>query len=88
MIESLNGLIQGERFRIYNLQGQPVYQGKATATEEHVPLHVLAGTKAAHEAAEQITIYSPTGALLFRVQKGVGEAVYRIDRLPKGVLII
>jgi hypothetical protein len=35
----LTGLIQGEHFRIYNLQGQPVYQGKATATEERVPLH-------------------------------------------------
>jgi hypothetical protein len=34
----ITGLVQGEHFRIYNLQGQPVYQGKATATEERVPL--------------------------------------------------
>jgi hypothetical protein len=38
--------------------------------------------------AEQITVYSPTGALLYRAQKAAGEAVYRIDRLSGGVLIV
>jgi hypothetical protein len=34
----ITGLVQGEFFRTYNLQGQLVCQGKATATEVHVPL--------------------------------------------------
>ncbi|MDR3217474.1 MAG: hypothetical protein LBU22_00585, partial [Dysgonamonadaceae bacterium] len=34
----ITGLVQGESFRTYNLQGQLIYQGKATATEERVPL--------------------------------------------------
>jgi hypothetical protein len=39
-------------------------------------------------AAEQIAVYSATGQLLYRAQKAAGEAVYRIDRLQRGVLII
>ncbi|MDR2041676.1 MAG: hypothetical protein LBP98_05095 [Tannerella sp.] len=35
----ITGLVQGEHFRIYNVQGQLIRQGKATATQERVPLH-------------------------------------------------
>jgi hypothetical protein len=35
----ITGLAEGEPFRIYNLQGQLIYQAKAGATEERVPLH-------------------------------------------------
>jgi hypothetical protein len=38
--------------------------------------------------AEEIAIYSPAGLLLYRVQKGVGEALCRISHFPKGVLIV
>jgi hypothetical protein len=34
----ITGLVQGEHFRIYNLQGQLICHDKATATEERVPL--------------------------------------------------
>jgi hypothetical protein len=34
----ITGLVEGERFCIYNLQGQLVYRGKASASEERVPL--------------------------------------------------
>jgi hypothetical protein len=39
-------------------------------------------------AAEQIAVYSMNGALLYQAQKGIGEAVYRPGRLPKGILIV
>jgi hypothetical protein len=39
-------------------------------------------------ATEQIAIYSMNGSLLYQSQKGTGEAAYRIDHLPKGVLIV
>jgi hypothetical protein len=39
-------------------------------------------------AAEHIAVYSISGALLYRVQKSAGEAAYRIDHLPHGVLIV
>jgi hypothetical protein len=48
----ITGLVQGELFRTYNLQGQLIYQGKATATEKYVPLRergvyiITAGNKA------------------------------------------
>jgi hypothetical protein len=38
--------------------------------------------------AEQITLYSPSGALLYQAQKAAGEATYRIDHLPKGMIIV
>jgi hypothetical protein len=35
----ITGLVPGEPFGIYNLQGQLIYHDKAKATEERVPLH-------------------------------------------------
>jgi hypothetical protein len=39
-------------------------------------------------AAEQIAVYSATGALLYQAQKPAGEAAFRIGHLPKGALIV
>jgi hypothetical protein len=47
----ITGLVQGELFRIYNLQGQLLCHGKAATTEERVPLRergvyiVIAGNR-------------------------------------------
>jgi hypothetical protein len=38
--------------------------------------------------AEQISIYSPTGAVLFSTNKPAGEAVYNLSDLPKGIMIV
>jgi hypothetical protein len=37
--------------------------------------------------AEQVAVYSTTGALLYQAQKGIGKAVYHLEHLPSGVLI-
>jgi hypothetical protein len=39
-------------------------------------------------SAEQIDIYSVSGALLYQAQKASGEATFRLNHLPKGVLIV
>ncbi|MDR0697951.1 MAG: leucine-rich repeat domain-containing protein, partial [Tannerella sp.] len=39
-------------------------------------------------ASEQITVYSPSGAPVFRAEKAAGEARYRLNSLPKGVYIV
>jgi hypothetical protein len=38
--------------------------------------------------AEQIEVYSVSGALLYRAQKASGKATFRLNHLPKGVLIV
>jgi hypothetical protein len=39
-------------------------------------------------AAEQIAVYSVSGQLLYRVQKPAGLAVFDLNSLPRGVLIV
>jgi hypothetical protein len=39
-------------------------------------------------AGEPITVYSSSGSLLYRAQKGAGEVHFRIGSLPRGVLIV
>ena len=36
----IQGLVPGETLSVYNMQGQPVYTGIATAAEQRVPVHV------------------------------------------------
>jgi hypothetical protein len=38
--------------------------------------------------SEQIEVYSVSGALLYRARKASGKATFRLNHLPKGVLII
>jgi hypothetical protein len=39
-------------------------------------------------ASEHITVYSLSGAPVFRAEKAVGEAKYRLNSLPKGIYIV
>jgi hypothetical protein len=69
----------------------PVRVGSATDTEAVEPSGVwyAGGVLYVHTPlAEQVTAYSITGQPLYRARKAAGEASFRLNGLPRGVLIV
>ncbi|MDR2388323.1 MAG: BACON domain-containing protein [Tannerellaceae bacterium] len=90
---TLRNLTENTTFSQGNLYTH-VWVTQATTTATDTP--VLSGNVSCRDEVlrvdtpetERISIYSPSGGLLYRVQKGVGAVLYRIDRLPRGVLLV
>jgi hypothetical protein len=78
--------------------GQVIHQDemnvpvKVTATSAELPTPSSVSfsspfLKVFSPLAEQISIYSPAGALVFRADKPAGQSEYDLSNLPKGIMI-
>jgi hypothetical protein len=66
-----------------------VATGNDAVPEQSVGVHCAAGVLSVDSpAAEQVTVYSAGGALLFRSGKPSGQATFALPRLPRGVAIV
>ncbi|MDR2041969.1 MAG: leucine-rich repeat domain-containing protein, partial [Tannerella sp.] len=66
-----------------------VATGNAAVPEQSVGVRCAAGVLSVDSpAAEQVTVYSAGGSLLFRAVKPSGPATFALPHLPRGVAIV
>jgi hypothetical protein len=79
-------VIQGDEITVEVTAGDPTGNESVEAATEVWYYGGILSVRT--PVSERITVYSLSGAPVFRAEKAIGEARYRLNSLPKGIYIV